>query len=121
MSAEQLIKRMRAQRMFWVELEPGKRLQLIRPTETEVTTNLFANGKITSDHAVCSKFAVGWEGFTEADCLGDTIGASDPVPFDSALWAELSSDRGDWVAAAGKAILEKAIERYKLREDAEKN
>lgn len=121
MSTEQLIKRMRAQRMFWVELEAGKKLQLIRPTETDVATDLFANGKIATDHAVCSKYAVGWEGFTEADCLGDGVGASDPLPFDSAVWAELSSDRADWVATAGKAILEKAIERHKLKEETEKN
>lgn len=121
MNADDLIKRMRAQRMFWVELEPGKKVQLIRPTDNEVATELFVAGKISTDHAICCKFAVGWSGITEADLLGESAGASDPVPFDSALWAELSSDRMEWIEKVGKALLEKAIERHKTKEEAEKN
>lgn len=105
MNEAALIEKMLAQRRHWVEVAPGKEIQYRRPDETEVASML-EDGKVAIDVRHVRKFVVGWKGITEADLLGEGIGASDEVPFSSRVWDLLVSDRIAWVQAVAVAILE---------------
>lgn len=103
----QLIKRLREQRMQWVDLDLlGKRVRLIRPTEIEIGKHFIKDGSVSVGVAEVERFTVDWEGFTEADLLGAAVGSSDPVPFSQALWAEVISDRSAWVRQLATELLD---------------
>lgn len=103
----QLIKRLREQRMQWVDLDlPGKRVRLIRPTEIEIGLHFIKDGRVSVGVAEVERFTVDWEGFTEADLLGAAVGSSDAVPFSQALWAEVISDRAGWVRQLATELLD---------------
>ena len=103
----QLIKRLREQRMQWVDLDlPGKRVRLIRPTEIEIGLYFVKDGSVSVGVAEVERFTVDWEGFTEADLLGAAVGSSDAVPFSQALWAEVISDRSGWVRQLATELLD---------------
>ena len=103
----QLIKRLREQRMQWVDLDlPGKRVRLIRPTEIEIGLHFIKGGSVSVGVEEVERFTVDWEGFTEADLLGAAVGSSDPVPFSQALWAEVISDRAGWVRQLATELLD---------------
>ena len=107
----QLIKRLREQRMQWVDLQdkPGKRVRLIRPTEVEISQQLIKDGAVSVGVAEVQRFAVDWEGFTEADLLGAALGSSDPVAFTPALWAEVVSDQSAWVRGLAQTLLDMVV------------
>ena len=103
----QLIKRLREQRMQWVDLDlPGKRVRLIRPTEIEIGLHFIKDGSVSVGVAEVERFTVDWEGFTEADLLGAAVGSSDPVPFSQPLWAEVIGDRSAWVRQLATELLD---------------
>ena len=119
-----LINQLRAQRQSWVDLEPGKRVQIMRPPESEIGAFLrVENGRksMMADLDQVVKFTTGWEGITEADLLGASVGASDAVPFDPALWAEVVADRGDWLKAVAQALLDAIVKHFDEKAQAEKN
>lgn len=105
-----LIAALRSARERWVTLEPGKRVKIRRPAEAEFSA-FFSQAPeadkrtLAVDIAHVQRYAVDWEGITEADLLGDTVGSQDPVPFDAALWAEAVSDRVAWCKAVAEALL----------------
>lgn len=119
--SEAIIKRLREARMWWLELEPGKRVRLIRPSEVEVAQHLFQDGKLAVGIDAVKRFSVDWDGFTEADLLGAAIGSVDPLPFEAALWAEVVADRSEWVSKVASAILEAAVRHHAEKAEAEKN
>jgi len=89
--AQVLIEKLQRQREAWCDLGDGKRVRFRRPPEVEV--GALVRG-VMVEHAV--KYAVGWEGFTEATLLGDGIGAADQVvEFHPAVWGEWIADHGD--------------------------
>ena len=108
--ASLLITRLREQRMKWVELAalPGKRVRIIRPTETELP-EFFQGGRLTVGLDHVKRYVVDWEGFTEADLIGAALGASDPVPFDAALWAEVVADQSTWVRQLAQDLLDHVV------------
>jgi hypothetical protein len=120
-----LITQLRAQRQSWVELEPGKQVQIMRPAETDIGGLLRAEGGAGRSLQVglpeVSRFVTGWQGITEADLLGPTVGASDLVPFDAALWAEVVADRADWLGTVAAALLAAVVKHFEAKEAAEKN
>lgn len=125
MSDDALIRKLRAQREFWMELAPAAdgrpalRVKLRRPTEWEVARD-FASG--TRDPmANVRDYTVDWEGFSEATLLGDAIGSSDPLPFDREVWYEASSDRAEWSQPVVAKLVEVINERAKRQQDAAKN
>ena len=101
MAAKTLAERMRERRAFWVELEPAadgkppKRVQLLRPPETELAAVL-AGFKV--EHVVAA--AVAWEGFTEEDLLGAGVGSTDAAPFSPEAWRELVLDSAKFASQA---------------------
>lgn len=105
-----LIARLREQRMKWVELAalPGKRVRIIRPTESELP-EFFQGGRLTVGLEQVKRFVVDWEGFTEADLIGAALGASDPVPFDPTLWAEVVADQSTWVRQLAQDLLDHVV------------
>lgn len=109
--SEQLIKRMREQRMKWVDIvgQPGKRVRLIRPTETEVGQYLSKGRELVVGLEEVKRFAVDWQGHTEADLLGASIGSADSVPFDPDLWAEVVSDQAKWVRQLAQDLLDMVV------------
>jgi hypothetical protein len=108
----QLIKRLREQRMQWIDIDglPGKRVRIIRPTEVELAQHFVKAGEISVGVDEVRRFVVDWDGFTEADLLGASVGASDPVAFTPELWAEVVSDHIEWVRTLARKLLDAAIE-----------
>lgn len=113
MSPDALIKAMLSQREFWVPLGGGRRVRMRRPAEMDVADMLVKgpDGKVTGISAhlpEVTRFAVDWEGFTEADLIGPA-GAADPVPFDGALWGVVVADRADWCVVCAKALVDAVV------------
>lgn len=119
-----LIEALRAQRQSWVDVEEGKRVQIIRPSESEVGEFLRGSGKSRSMGAELPqviKYVTGWDGITEADLLGAAVGSSDLAPFDSELWAEVVKDRAEWLKKVSAALLAAIVKHFEQKAEAEKN
>nr|WP_315210093.1 hypothetical protein [uncultured Albidiferax sp.] len=121
MSTTALIQQIRAQRMQWIDIAPGKRVRIIRPTEVEVSQIFHQGGKATIGAEEARRFVVDWDGFTEADFLGAAVGASSPLPFDLELWAEVIGDHADWVGLIAHALLDAVVEHRNRRAATAKN
>ena len=131
--SELLIKQLREQRMFWVELapagpsdgagpgEPAKRLRLTRPPEVDVGRLLLQGGRLQVSHDDMLRYSVGWEGFTEADILGPSVGGNTPVPFSADLWALVVADHADWAQSAAQALLASVVKHYEAKSADAKN
>ena len=111
-----LIGKLRAQRESWHDLGDGKRVRIRRPVESEFGTLLRG---ILLEHV--QKYVVDWEGITEADLLGPAVGASDPVPFSPEVWAEVISDKAEWVGSIAGRIAEVVSEYLDKRKAAQGN
>lgn len=98
--AERLISQLRAARLSWFAIEgTGQRVQILRPTEVEMITNV-GRGAL---EVACAQ-VVGWEGVTEADLLGPEVGADVVVEFTPELWAAYAADHADHTAAVAKEV-----------------
>ena len=121
-----LIAKLRAQRQSWVDIAPGLRVQIIRPPETEITAFLKAPDPtggwiVAADVTHVTRYVTGWDGFTEATLLGAAVGASDPLAFDAALWAELVADHAQWCHAVGDALIAAIVKHSEQKAQATKN
>lgn len=116
MDAKTLIAKALARREQWVELEPGKRVRIRRPAETEMPA--LRHGVSVDQAIACT---VGWDGFTEIDVEGEAVGSDEPVPFDVELWGVLARDKVDWISAVSSAIVEAITAHLQARDDAAKN
>lgn len=94
-----LADKLRAQREGRVEVMPGKWVRFLRPPEIDFGR---LRGGVGADH-VC-EYVIGWDGITEADVLGASIGVNDAAPFSPELWAEYVRDRIDVVGKVAQAI-----------------
>jgi hypothetical protein len=113
---QSLIDRMDAQRTHWAALPDGKRVQFRRPLETEF--GKFRTG-VHVEH-LC-EYAIGWEGFTEADLLGAAVGGSDVAPFSPELWARVVRDRIAYVTPLAEALVECIRLHLEAKDGAAKN
>lgn len=117
-----LLERLRAARLHWVEVAPGKRVQFARPAEVEFAGFLAEGGtQIRCELPQVIKYARGWDGFTEADLLGAAVGSSDAVPFSAEIFAEVIADRVDWLKPAAEGLLALVFEHTRQRETAAGN
>lgn len=125
MDAKQLLEAMRTQRKRWVDVAPGKKVQILLPTELEVVRHFIKteDGKpaFSADVDQVKRFTCGWEGFTEADLLGAGVGASDSVAFAPELWDVLIEEHLNWVRVVARALLEGIVQRQSQREADAKN
>jgi hypothetical protein len=114
--SQSLINRLLSQRESWLDLEPGKRVKVRRPPELEAVD--LRHG-VTLEHV--TKYVVGWEGITEADLLGATVG-SDTVPaFSADVWTIVVTDRMEWFALVRNKIMELVVEHLTAKDAAAKN
>lgn len=119
-----IVEQLLAQRKRWLDIAPGQRVQIIRPPETDIGGLFVGSGKqrtMVMDLAQVIKYTVGWDGVTEASLLGAAIGASDPVPFSSDVWAVVVADRTDWVQTISAALLTDVLAHFEKKAQAEKN
>lgn len=119
-----VINKLRAARQSWVQLEPGKRVQIIRPPETSVGNFLRddAGGRaMVAELEQIKKYVTGWDGITEADLLGPSVGSSDPLPFSTDLWSEVVEDHGDWLALVARALLDAIVKHFEKKAEDSKN
>jgi hypothetical protein len=121
-----LIQAMRTQRQRWVPVAAGKRVQILLPTELEVIRRFMKLGEggnyyLAAEFEEVKAFTTNWEGFTEADLLGASIGSADLCGFDPELWDLLVADHTDWLRTVAQALLEGISERMQLRAQDAKN
>lgn len=123
--SQQLIKQLREQRMAWVVVDeactPPKRVRIIRPTEVELAQHFIKSGEVSCGFDQVKAFCVDWDGFTEADLLGASVGAAEPVPFSQPLWAEVVGDNTAWVRTVAQALLDAAVAHTQKTDDTLKN
>lgn len=115
---------LRRQRERTVKLGEGKKVTFLRPPEVEMSTLLHGDGDTRVwkvDIAEVRKYVCGWEGFTEADILGASVGSSDPIPFDAELWGELVNDNVVWKVKVAEAILESVVDHINKQDAVAKN
>ena len=113
---DDLIKKARSQREGRVEIRPGKWVRFLRPQEVDFAR---LRGGVNVQH-VC-ECVIGWDGITEADVLGPSIGVNDPAPFSPELWAEYVRDRVDVVGKVAQAIADAITRHLEQRDAAAKN
>ena len=89
-AASRLLAQLRNGRRRTVEVEPGKVLVYLRPTEEQI---LRLAARLINSTDLARGQIVGWEGVTEADLLGSAVGSSDPAPFTPEIAAEVLADR----------------------------
>jgi hypothetical protein len=119
-----LINQLRAQRQSWVDVAPGKRVQIMRPPESEIGSFLRVDDgrkSMVAELDQVVKFTAGWDGITEADILGASVGGSDAVAFEADLWREMVADRGDWLKLVAQALLDAIVKHFESKAQAEKN
>lgn len=124
-----LIAQILGQRDSWCVLRPaadGKpalRVKLRRPPEAELGRFGKSTERPFQDRLLASVVdaAQGWEGFTEEDLLGESIGGSDPVPFDRELWAVVIADRTAWMSACMVHLADEIGQHLERRAAVEKN
>jgi hypothetical protein len=100
---EHVIRRLREQRLRWVELGEGRAVQVLVLRETEV-------GRLRPGahvDVVCEQ-AVDWRGFTEAALFGAHDGSSDLLPFTPELWAAVARDSMAYVDKVLALLVEEA-------------
>lgn len=107
---------LRAARLHWCDLAPGRRVQFRRPLESEMHRFI---GGVGVEH-VC-EYVQGWDGFTEGTLLGESVGSSDALDFTPELWSEYVRDHTDEVATVAKAIAAALKAHIEAREAAGKN
>lgn len=123
-----LLRQMREQRMVWIELvpaagsAPAKRVRIIRPNDVEISRHLLrADTRLAVDYEAVVRFTVDWAGFSAADLLGPSIGASDPLDYEASLWTELIATRSDWLGLVSKALLDATVAYIQKQEVDRKN
>lgn len=124
--ANHLVAQLRKRREVWVDVGDGRRIKFLRPLEAEHKKLLKFDGKGTAtewavDVAEVCLFVEDWSGFTEANILGPAIGSDQIVPFDKELFAEMVSDRSEWIAKVARAILDSVIDHLLAKGDVAKN
>lgn len=97
-----IIKKIREARSIWIELGDGKKIQIIRPTELQAYQKFFKkneDGKsvFALEFDAVKEFVTAWDGFTEADILGQEIGSSDKIDYQPEFFDEVLADRIEWV------------------------
>ena len=118
-----IIAALRAARTSWVEIDPGKRVQITRPPEAalhEFSRRADETHVELMLRCVC-KYVVGWEGITESDLLGTAIGPAEPVPFASDLWACVVADRAQWLGTAMNGLVDAINAHEAAKQAAAKN
>lgn len=92
---------------------------IIRPSELELIRWRNSLGGVDIGLEMLQSKVCGWEGVLESDILPG--GASDPMPFDYALWQQWIADRRDLWTPLAKAFKEATDAHEKLIEGLQGN
>ena len=121
--SQALIAQILGQRDSWCVLraaadgKPALRVKLRRPPETEL--HRFAKSGAEPYHdrvrTAVVEAAQDWDGFTEEDLLGESIGGSDLVPWSQGLWAVVIADRAEWLGKCTAHLFD-AIQQHMERQ-----
>ena len=114
MDAAELARRMERERLFWVDVAPGKRIQFLRPLMDEARA--FTAGM---DLPVLCTYLRDWTGIVESDLLKQ--GGETPGDFNLANATTVLRDNFDWAAKVAKALMEALSARAQATQEAEKN
>ena len=122
MDLKQLIARMAEQRSRWVEIEPGKKVRVLRPIESELPK--FMDRRDGEVYWSCSFAQVkvvvdAWKGVTEADLIEG--GADDELPFAPELWEALVGDHVAFAKPVQAAVIDLISEHRHSLDSIEKN
>ena len=98
--SQALINQLRGQRTGRVEVLPGKHLLVIRPAEAQMPR--FRG--MTSELLIGQ--VIGWDGLTQADLLGASVGSSTPAEFSPELAAEVLADRVEWLGKVSEWLVD---------------
>lgn len=100
---DHVVRRLREQRLRWVDLGEGRSVQVLVLRETEMV-------RLRRDNLVDIVIdqAVDWKGFTEASLFGAHDGASDELPFRRDLWDAVARDDIEIVNRIGDLLIEHA-------------
>lgn len=124
MTNDGLIAALKRRREKWIDVAEGKRVKITRPPETEMGALL----KVDGDRKLWAvgieqvqRYVVGWEGYTEADLLGEGVGASDPLPFDAELWRLVCADDVELMTKVADGILNAVVGHLAAKDESAKN
>lgn len=108
-----------------VDLGGGKKVSFMRPPESDMPRLLKGDGEVKRWEVTLADvrtYVCGWEGFTEADVLGPSVGASDvTVDFDADLWSEIVGDDLGIINKVADAILKSVVDFISEKAEVEKN
>ncbi len=110
-----LLRRMRAAREHWIEIDDRRAICVLRPRFEEVLR--LERGKSYSEFV--RQFAIKWRGFTEADLLPS--GGDIEAPFDADVCAEWMGDQPRVAEKVAGWLLEACNARVRDEAEAEKN
>lgn len=121
MDAAEMLRRQRAARTFWHELDepPRRAVQMRRPNETEIAgwREDLRPGSVKPQRLleIAGDIVVDWRGFTEADLLGDDQAPADQQQaFDKKVFLEWAQDNtADVASMAARAVQEYSAWREK--------
>lgn len=119
-----LLAKLKKRRERTVDLGEGRSVTFLRPTEAEFPSMLKLDaGQATWSVGVehVKALVTRWSGFSDATFVGETVGSTDPIPFDADLWAEVCSDRMEWNQKIAGAILDSVVEHITERDAIAKN
>lgn len=107
-----------------VKLDGGKEVRFLRPPESDMGSMLRVDGEqrqwvVGLEHV--RKYVTGWNGFTEADLLGASVGSSEEAEFSPELWSEVCGDDLALVSKVAEAILASVVDRVNEQARAEGN
>lgn len=120
-----IIKKIREARSIWIELGDGKKIQIIRPTELQAYQKFYKkNGAglmvFSLEFDAVKEFITAWDGFTEADILGQEIGSSDKIDYQPEFFDEVLADRIEWVPTIVSGLISEIEKAQKKKADSVK-
>jgi len=125
MDRRALLAALKRRREKSVDLGGGKKVFFMRPAESDMPRLLKGDEDAKRWEVTLADvrtYVCGWEGFTEADILGATVGASDvKVDFDAELWSEVVSDDLEMINTVAEAILKSVVDFISEKAEVEKN
>ncbi len=124
--SQALLKQVLDARATWAEIEPAtdgnpaKRVKIRRPSEYDMR-HFIKEGGLRADPQSVHPYVIGWEGITEADVLGASIGSDAPADFSPELWAVVSEDHMPWLTAVCDAFVRAIVLHFERQAEAAKN
>ena len=121
MESAELLRKRRAARQQWYELDDPARRALLLRRPVRLLMSTWSKG-ITAEMVpgIVEQCVVDWRGFTEADLLGAALASDDLQPFDAAVFKDWSEDEPQIFNPVAERIFELIKQDFDTRSTAEK-